>query len=248
MTLRDHSQGRGRHHQHPHLMQKMRVLHLPQCGTGPLQPPPWQCSQPLVLPGPNSHPTTSSSTPNSCHPTAPASVCGGGSSLSQPRPPLLADPSGTMAITILTPWHPRTIMALLWGHLLHRSHLSWEQLGPLTMTNLCPGEPAPLCSRGPRGPLSSLFLFLDAPRPFGLHGPTPQDSLDPLAIIAPFQVSLLHRSPLVLGSFLGTLIITIPCSWGLPDALGMAPYPGFPKAPTVPCSWDPMTAGTPWTH
>lgn len=78
VTLRDHSQGRGRHHQHPHLMQKMRVLHLPQCGTGPLQPPPWQCSQPLVLPGPNSHPTTSSSTPNSCHPTAPASICGGG--------------------------------------------------------------------------------------------------------------------------------------------------------------------------
>lgn len=124
VTLRDHSQGRGRHHQHPHLMQKMRVLHLPQCGTGPLQPPPWQCSQPLVLPGPNSHPTTSSSTPNSCHPTAPASICVGGSSLSQPQPPLLADPSDTMAITILTPWHPQTIMALLWGHSLHRSHLS----------------------------------------------------------------------------------------------------------------------------
>lgn len=234
LTMQDHSQGRGRHRQHPCLMQKMRVLHLPHCGTGPLQPPspPRQCSQPLVLPDPNSHPTTSCSTPNSCHPIPPASICGGSSS-AQPWPPLLGDPSDTMAITILTPWHPQTIMALLWGPSLHRSPLTWDHLGPLTMTILCSGEPAPLWSRGPPGPLSSLFLFLDTPRPFGLHGPTSQDSLGPLAIMALFQLSLLHRSPLVLGSSPGTLIITIPCSRGPPDPLGsprlpLSPAPGTP--------------------
>lgn len=51
LTMQDHGQGRGRHHWHPPLMQKMRVL-----------------------PDPNSHATTSCSIPKSCHPKPPASI------------------------------------------------------------------------------------------------------------------------------------------------------------------------------
>lgn len=183
--------------------------------------------------------------PKQLPPYSPSINMWGGSSLSQPRPPLLADPSDTMAITILTPWHPPDHYGPAVGTLVAQVPLILGPPGSLDHDHPMPrGTCPPVLQRTPRS-LVILILVLGCSQALWPSWP---HSLDPLAIIALFQVSLLHRSPLVLGSFLGTFIITIPCSWGLPDALGMAPYSGFPKAPSVPCSWDPMTTGTPWTH
>lgn len=161
-----------------------------------------------------------------------------------------------MSATICTPWQSQTTMALLWGPSLHRSFLSWNYLAALIGTILCSGEPAFPCPRGPSCPLSSVFLFLDAPKPFIFHGPALQDSLHPLATLAVFQVSLLCIGPLLSLILPKHLDYHLPLLSGRPSPLVHGPTPRFllspasgtprPQGPVGPTGHHGPTVGPKW--
>lgn len=182
LTMQDHSQGRGGNHQHPYLTQKMRVLHLPHCGTSPLQPPPWWCSQPLVLPDPNGHPTTSCSTPKSCHP----SINMWGIITPPVWPPLPGGTSDTMVTTILTPWHPPDHHGPAVGTLIAQVHLILAP--PEALDHDYPmlrGTCTPLLQRTPRC-LVILILVSGCSQLLWPTCPHSPGSLDLLAIMTLF--------------------------------------------------------------
>lgn len=84
--------------------------------------------------------------------------------------------------------------------------------------------------RGPSGPLSSVFLFLDTPKPFVLHGPTLQDSLHPLATNGCVPgIPVVHRSPLVSDAPQAPWLS--PLLSGRHRPLVHGPTPRFPLSP-----------------
>lgn len=201
--------------------------------------PPWQCSQPPFLPDPNSHPTTSC-----CHPTPPASMWGGHHNPSLGLRSWVVLQTPWLSLSLL-PGTPRPLCPAV-ATLIAQVPLILGPPGCLDRDHpMLRGTCTPVLPRTPRSlvipilvPGYSRTLWPSWLHSLGLPRPLGHSSSVPGIPIA--QV--------VLASSPGTLIITIPCSQGPPDPLGMALCLGLPKAPTVPCSWDPMTTGTPWTH